>query len=107
MEECRDTYVTTCTPQHPATLLPNCEDGWEIGNGTAVCATQQPTSVPLATTGANGDLATGLAAGGAVLVLVGLYTLALVVWRRKRQERAERDRARWAAAIEEEANGFK
>lgn len=105
LEVCKDTYVQSCTPVNPPSFLPDCEDGWAVGNGTAVCATQQPASVPLATTG--GDLATGLLAGGAALVLVGLYTICLAYWVRKRKERAAEDRARWAAALEEEANGFK
>ncbi|QCW22311.1 membrane protein [Microbacterium phage Luna18] len=107
LEVCKDTYVTTCAPIHPPTFLPDCEDGWEIGNGTAVCATQQPSGVPLAATGADGDLLTGLVAGGAALALLGLWALALGVWQRRRKERVARDKARWAAALEEEANGFK
>lgn len=67
MTECKDTYVQTCNPAHPPAPLPECEHGWEIGNGTAVCATQQPTSVPLAATG--GEPVTGLAALGVALVL--------------------------------------
>ncbi|QCQ57489.1 hypothetical protein SEA_SUCHA_44 [Microbacterium phage Sucha] len=41
MAECKETYVTTCNPAPPV-FLPNCEDGWEIGNGTAVCVTPEP-----------------------------------------------------------------
>lgn len=69
MPECRDTYVTTCQPLNPPAFLPDCEHGWELGNGTAICATQQPSSIPLATTG--GDPAVGLAVAGVVLVLAG------------------------------------
>lgn len=67
--ECRDTYVQTCTPANPPSFLPDCEHGWELGNGTAVCASQQPTSAPLAATGADGGVYVGF--GLLALLLVG------------------------------------
>lgn len=104
LEACKDTYVVTCNPVNPPAFLPDCEDGWEIGNGTAVCTTQQTTTTLPAT---GGDLPTGLAAGGAVLVLVGLYALCLVHLRKKRKARAERDKAEWIRRLDEEARQHK
>ncbi|QWS69709.1 hypothetical protein SEA_WILLIAMSTRONG_42 [Microbacterium phage WilliamStrong] len=68
LEVCKDTYVTSCTPA-PKVDLPECEDGWELGNGTAVCATQQPTN--LATTGGGSEPLWLLGVVG-VLLVVGL-----------------------------------
>ncbi|QZD98631.1 hypothetical protein SEA_JEMERALD_43 [Microbacterium phage Jemerald] len=70
-QECRDTYVTTCNPEYPPMFLPDCEDGWEIGNGEAVCATQQPTSAPLATTGADAGMFVGFGLLAALLLGLG------------------------------------
>lgn len=74
VEVCKDTYVVTCTPANPPSFLPECEHGWELGNGTAVCATEQPPSSPLAATGA--DPTAGVALGAA-LAVAGLLALAL------------------------------
>ncbi|WNM75088.1 membrane protein [Microbacterium phage Morrigan] len=105
LEVCKDTYVTTCTPVNPPSFLPDCEDGWEIGNGTAVCATQQPATESLPETG--GEPVVAVAVIGVAVVLLGLWTLLLDHRRRTRAARVARDKARWAAALEEEANGFK
>lgn len=65
--------------------LPECEDGWEIGNGTAVCATQQPTTAPLAATGVD-PLSLGL--GAVIGLLLGLAGLALIRRGRRRERQA-------------------
>lgn len=80
MEVCKDTYVTSCTPAPPV-FLPDCEHGWELGNGTAVCATQQPTSAPLAATGGEA----GVYVGFGLLALLLLGTGAVMATRRRRQ----------------------
>lgn len=85
VEVCKDTYVTSCTPAPPVDL-PECEHGWELGNGTAVCATEQPPSAPLAATG--GDL--GVAVGGGALAAALLCAgVALAI--RARRKRREHD----------------
>ncbi|WKW85435.1 hypothetical protein SEA_MILANI_44 [Microbacterium phage Milani] len=74
MDECKDNYVVTCNPAPPV-YLPECEDGWEIGNGTAVCATPEPMAdlaptggeVPFAVFG----LAVALLAAGVVATVRG------------------------------------
>lgn len=78
-EECRDTYVTTCTPENPAQPLPECADGWEVSNtGTPVCATQAP--VDLAVTG--GDVPVEPLVAGALAVLIGVAILTRRWWAR-------------------------
>lgn len=79
-EECQG-YA--CPPSTTVDL-PECPGGWEIGNGTAVCATQQPTSQQLAVTGS--DAAVGLALVGIALALVALG-LNLSYWSHRRQQR--------------------
>lgn len=69
--DCRDTYVTTCNPEHPAQPLPECEHGWEVGNGSVSCATQQPTSAPLAATGADAGAYVGFGLLAALLLGLG------------------------------------
>ena len=68
--------------------LPECEYGWEIGNGTAVCATQQPQPDALAATGPTfNDFGAMMILGVAVaIVIVGT---GLVIWgRRKNKDEA-------------------
>lgn len=65
--------------------LPECEHGWELGNGTAVCATEQPAMAPLAATGPD-PLSLGL---GALLgFAIGLAGLALMRRSRRREREA-------------------
>ncbi|AVR56890.1 hypothetical protein PBI_TRISCUIT_17 [Microbacterium phage Triscuit] len=87
-EECKDTYVHTCNPVNPPQELPECEDGWEFGNGTVVCATQQPTATDLATTGGDPTLAITLLVVGVGMAAIG----GLLVIRRARQ-RVREDQA--------------
>lgn len=84
-ETCKDTYVQSCTPSNPPSFLPDCEDGWEMGNGTAVCATQQPASDPLPATGNSLDPWGALALALAAIVL-GSWG---VLWSRGRVAREE------------------
>ena len=90
IEVCKDTYVTSCTPAQPVDL-PECEDGWEIGNGTAVCSTQAPVADDLATTGSDPTVSIfmlGLAIGA---ILVGGYG---VIWSQRRIQREEAAKAK-------------
>ena len=64
-----DTYVGCPAP---AVDLPECEYGWDLGNGTAVCATVPPPSAPLAATGADMGLTVGCWLLAAALICVGL-----------------------------------
>lgn len=69
IEPCKpDTYVGCPAP---ATVPPECADGWEIGNGTIVCAAPPP----LAATGLPIDPMAGIALSFA-LILVGAIGLA-------------------------------
>lgn len=74
---------TTCLPDTyvgcpaPPVDLPECEHGWELGNGTAVCATQQPSAPPLAATGADGGMAFAYVALGLAIAAVGLSLVSL------------------------------
>lgn len=91
VEVCKDTYVASCQPAPPV-FLPDCEHGWEFGNGTAVCATEQPPSAPLAATGNTLDPWGGLALAVAAIVLGG-WGLA---WSQKRVAREEEEaRRKW------------
>lgn len=90
-EECRpDTYVM-CPEPSP---LPDCEDGWEIGNGTAVCSTQ--TTTDLAQTGGQVDgVLLGMGAGVIVLGVAMMVHASLLQRRHRRQRRqAEAEAAR-------------
>lgn len=82
VEECKDTYVTSCTPP-PTINLPECENGWEIGNGTAVCATSQPDA--LAATGMSFNDFGAIMLLGVALAIVIVGT-GLAIWGRKRSE---------------------
>lgn len=86
LEPCRDNYVVTCTPA-PKVDLPNCEHGWEIGNGTAVCATAQPTQEHLATTGVDATDSVVLLAAALVAIVVGSWGIlrSQVMIRRERE----------------------
>lgn len=80
MSECRaDTYVG-CPP--PTVDLPDCEDGWEFGNGTAVCATVQPPAA-LPATGIDPGAAVGFTLLG--VVLIGSSIVMLVRERRRQR----------------------
>ena len=78
-EECRDTYVTTCTPENTPQPLPECEEGWEFTNGgEPVCATQVPSD--LAVTG--GDVPVEPFLAGALLLVAGAAILTRRWWTR-------------------------
>lgn len=79
--ECKDTYVTSCTPPPPVDL-PECEDGWEIGNGTAVCTTQSEDS--LALTG--GETPDYLMGGAVITVLLGIALIGTALTRKRREQ---------------------
>ncbi|WNO27770.1 membrane protein [Microbacterium phage Huwbert] len=80
IEECKDTYVTSCTPP-PTVDFPNdCEYGVEIGNNTAVCAAAPPAD--LAVTGPDMNDVGGMVIIGAVLVVGGLAAVIAVRLRR-------------------------
>lgn len=65
--------------------LPECEHGWELGNNTAVCATQQPASAPLAATGVD---VVSLGIGATLGLLLGLLGMALLKRARRRERQA-------------------
>lgn len=56
-------------PPSTSVDLPECEQGWEIGNGTAVCATQQPNLTDLAVTG--GEVEGSMVVLAVVLIVLG------------------------------------
>lgn len=90
LEPCRDNYVVTCTPA-PKVDLPECDNGWEIGNGTAVCATAQPTQDHLATTGVDATGSVLLLAAALVAIVVGSWgVLHSQVMIRREQDEAQR-----------------
>lgn len=68
MDECKG-YA--CPPSTTVDL-PQCEHGWELGNGTAVCAAEPAPSAPLAATGAD---PAGLVLAGSAPVAAGLAAL--------------------------------
>jgi hypothetical protein len=90
LEECKDTYVTSCTPAPPVDL-PECEDGWEIGNGTAVCATQAPVADNLAVTGGDPTMSMFMLGVALGAILVGAYG---VIWGQRRLQREEAAKAK-------------
>lgn len=70
VEDCKpDSYVGCPMPKVD---LPECEYGWDLGNGTAVCATQPAPSAPLAATGADLGLTVGCWLLAAALICGGL-----------------------------------
>lgn len=79
-EECQG-YA--CPPSTTVNL-PECPGGWEIGNNTAVCATQQPLPAQLPATGGELDLFAGFL--GISLAIVGTAGL-IGAWRIRRAER--------------------
>jgi len=65
IETCKaDTYVGCPAPKVD---LPECENGWEIGNGTATCAVE-PMPVNLATTGPTDPTGALVLAWSAILI---------------------------------------
>lgn len=86
--ECRpDTYVGCPAP---GVELPDCEHGWEIGNGTAVCSTTPPAPVELATTGGDATLVGAAYYIGLPLLVGGLIVIVshyVKEWRKRREER--------------------
>lgn len=94
-EECKPESYVGCPA--PTVDLPECEGGWEIGNGTAVCATQVPDA-SLAVTGSDGaSLAIGVVLG----LAVG-FTGVLLMQQSRRRERARRNREQWRRAMDAE-----
>jgi len=99
LEACKpETYVGCPAPA--VTPPTDCEAGYEIGNGTIVCASVPAQREPLAATG--GDLALSLALIGIALALVslGIALVGLVAIERaaKRRREAEAEYFTEAAA---------